>query len=462
MVLVKKNYKKIFLFLGVLVLLIVGAVFATENHYQDKFYPNSEFAGVDISNMSVEDATDSVMETINNKQVTVTENDQEIASIPLGDITNLDSATADLTEYFSTQHEDIMLKDLFSTTIYAFDINEHMNIDSEHTAQVLAEAGISNENRTATKDAEIQYVDGEGYSIAEEVYGTQFDEENVANQLYENQSINLNDAYIKPNRTSEDEQLNQAMDKINAIENTSITLNIAGNKETLPKEAIQSFIIADKNGNISIDTPAIEAYLSTYNDRYATYQKDRTFNSTLSGTVSVPGEYSTMGWSIDRAAEAEQITQDLLASEDVEREPAINGSHYEFGDGYGDSYIEVDLRNQQMFVYLDGKQALSTPIISGHPETTTEAGSYYIWNKDKDSTLNGYNKRTGVTYATPVNYWLPIDYVGQGIHDASWQTGFGGETYLTNGSNGCINVDPKVMEEVFNLSYVGMPVVMFY
>ena len=53
---------------------------------------------------------------------------------------------------------------------------------------------------------------------------------------------------------------------------------------------------------------------------------------------------------------------------------------------------------------------------------------------------------------------MPFVY-GQGLHDASWQTSFGGDTYKTKGSHGCINLPPKVAAQVYENAYKGIPII---
>ncbi|KLD59543.1 hypothetical protein WP50_17595, partial [Lactiplantibacillus plantarum] len=73
---------------------------------------------------------------------------------------------------------------------------------------------------------------------------------------------------------------------------------------------------------------------------------------------------------------------------------------------------------------------------------------WYIWNKEKNATLKGDND-DGSSYSQPVSYWMPIDDTGEGIHDASWQTAYGGTWYKKHGSHGCVNTPPSVMKKVF-------------
>ena len=115
-----------------------------------------------------------------------------------------------------------------------------------------------------------------------------------------------------------------------------------------------------------------------------------------------------------------------------------------------DTYIEVDLENQHMWYYKDGKVALETDIVSGKPTTPTPAGVFYVWNKEEDATLKGTND-DGTPYESPVNYWMPIDWTGVGIHDSDWQPEYGGDLWKTRGSHGCINTPPSVMKELFGM-----------
>ena len=143
-------------------------------------------------------------------------------------------------------------------------------------------------------------------------------------------------------------------------------------------------------------------------------------------------------------------------------EPAIVGTGYNTGgDDIGSSYVEVDMTNQTMFIYIDGQQALSTPIVTGAIGSNTIPGAYSVWNKEENAILRGTRVQSGTDYEQPVSFWLPFDDTGQGIHDANWQSSFGGEAYLYSGSQGCINTPPDVMPRVFELVSLGMPVIVF-
>ena len=55
---------------------------------------------------------------------------------------------------------------------------------------------------------------------------------------------------------------------------------------------------------------------------------------------------------------------------------------------------------------------------------------------------------------------MPFVY-GQGLHDASWQTNFGGDTYKTKGSHGCINLPPANAAKIYENVDKNTPVIVY-
>lgn len=55
---------------------------------------------------------------------------------------------------------------------------------------------------------------------------------------------------------------------------------------------------------------------------------------------------------------------------------------------------------------------------------------------------------------------MPFVY-GQGLHDASWQTNFGGDTYKTKGSHGCINLPPDQAKIIYETIDKGYPILLY-
>ena len=85
----------------------------------------------------------------------------------------------------------------------------------------------------------------------------------------------------------------------------------------------------------------------------------------------------------------------------------------------------------------------------------TPSGAYPLTYKQKDATLKGEN------YRTPVSYWMPFNG-GIGFHDATWQSSFGGNRYLSHGSHGCVNMPKDKAAALYDLIPDGCPVVCHY
>lgn len=108
------------------------------------------------------------------------------------------------------------------------------------------------------------------------------------------------------------------------------------------------------------------------------------------------------------------------------------------------NYVEVDLTNQQLYLYTDGALVLKTPIVSGSvaQRHTTPAGAFSLIGKSRNVTLRGPG------YASFVRWWMPFNN-RIGLHDASWRGRFGGTIYKTNGSHGCINLPRDAAEAIY-------------
>ena len=87
---------------------------------------------------------------------------------------------------------------------------------------------------------------------------------------------------------------------------------------------------------------------------------------------------------------------------------------------------------------------------------------YLLDYKTKDRDLKGEKLPNGeYSYVSHVDYWMPF-YGGYGFHDASWRSRFGGSIYNYSGSHGCINTPYEKMEQLYERTEIGTPVIMFY
>jgi len=200
----------------------------------------------------------------------------------------------------------------------------------------------------------------------------------------------------------------------------------------------------------------VKDYVKQQAKAHDTYGQHYDFTAT-DGSVHRLASYS-FGYQTDRSKEAEELSRLIKAGETIRRTPVLAREAYNKGQaGIGDSYVEINLSAQHLYLYYQGMMVLETDFVSGNVAkgNTTPAGIYGITYKERDATLRG------ATYTSFVHYWMPFN--GDiGMHDATWRSEFGGDIYLTNGSHGCVNLPLSAAGQIYEYMAKGFPVVCFY
>lgn len=239
-------------------------------------------------------------------------------------------------------------------------------------------------------------------------------------------------------------------------ERLPLTPDITGS--FLERDALTGEPSLDEKGNPILSEAAVRSWVEKLAAAYDTCGTEREFQSTRGDCVTV--KYGTYGTELDVEAEVAYLVKamQISRSEAEVHIPVYKQQGYVRGlDDIGDTYIEVDMTEQHMYLYLDGELVLDTDVVTGDvaKKRETPEGIYYLYGKQRDRILRGGD------YATPVKYWMPV-VGGVGIHDAAWRKKFGGEIYKTNGSHGCINTPLDIVSQMYEMVEVGIPVVMFY
>ena len=118
---------------------------------------------------------------------------------------------------------------------------------------------------------------------------------------------------------------------------------------------------------------------------------------------------------------------------------------------------------QHMWLYKEGKLLLETDIVTGDvsKKVETPIGVMKVWSREKDRNLKGLSP-LGYNYVAHVDYWMPINWTGVGIHDAPWRNGkFGGNIYKTSGSYGCINTPLDKVKQIYENVEINTPVIVY-
>lgn len=212
----------------------------------------------------------------------------------------------------------------------------------------------------------------------------------------------------------------------------------------------------DESGKLQLKEDAIKEFVAGLAEIYDTVGKPRRFWTTNRGMITIEG--GTYGNKLDQDAEIEYLTEAFLNKADEVHIPKYaQTTKLQGANDIGNTYVEVDMGEQMMYYYQNGKLELETPIVTGNTSRHmgTPSGVNYVYLKQTDRILRGEG------YASHVNFWMPVKG-NIGIHDAAWRSSYGGSIYQTNGSHGCINTPYSAMTKLYEMVEVGTPVIMFY
>jgi lipoprotein-anchoring transpeptidase ErfK/SrfK len=124
--------------------------------------------------------------------------------------------------------------------------------------------------------------------------------------------------------------------------------------------------------------------------------------------------------------------------------------------GYFGTYADVNLTTQKMIYVKDGMLILESDVVTGAPSMRTPTGTFKVSRKLSPTVL------VGPGYAQPVTYWMQFTSNGVGFHDATWQSRFGGDWYVSHGSHGCVNMPMAAAKELYSVISVGDTVKVHY
>lgn len=416
--------------------------------------------GVDCSDMTKDEAVKAVTDKWDSQTFKVIRNGKTVAKFPMKGIQyDIDKKVAG---FIGDGFYDVLKKHAGS------DKKEHtisMKITDSKAfdRKVMKNKFLDIPYKVKTKDAYIDMRDT-NFNIVPEVYGDNVDKKMVAgkiDKLIAKGDFKFNfvpkDNIDVPEIKKDDKVLKDEIkfDKKHYTQNF-IYEKFNGEYKIRPID-IKKMRPVDKDGNATINEKEIEKFMKTLAWNVNTQYFDRKFKSTNAGMITVYG--GTYGYALDKKKEAKQLAKDLEANKDFKREPVFAQKPYYTGkdkhDGHGDigdSYAEVSIGSQTLWLYVNGKQVLATAVTTGRSGNDTEKGVYYIEYKQRGATLSGPD------YSNKVAYWMPFNG-DQGCHDATWRSDFGSSGYVTSGSHGCVNMPYYEAAAMYSKVERGFPIV---
>lgn len=430
--------------------------------------------GVEVSRLDAKQAEEKIAAEFENRPVSFQENDKEVYSMTLKDLgysLNEEDLLNKLTDLQKQREENRKI----------FPKEENVNLecqieeDEEQEKQALDLSNFGTEERKSSTDASIQYnEEKKEFILVKQVQGTEIDPDKLETTVDTNLNAAFDTAllgdtitiplnkhvYISPAVTATEDMENKVTSlnsQLKKYRSTTVTYTFGSETVVLDADTISSWLKAEGE-TLTLDEDAIKTYISDLANKYNTIYVPRTFHTSMGTDVTIEGnEY---GYRIDQDGEYAQLVEDLKSGTAVTRDPVYSKTGYQRNgtDDLAGSYIEVSLDAQHLWLYKDGNLVTETDIVSGKPVKGRETyrGAWPI--AYKASPFNLTSAEYG--YDVKVNYWMPFVY-GQGLHDASWQSSFGGNRYKTNGSHGCINLPKDQAALIYETIDAGYPIIIY-
>ena len=340
--------------------------------YDGVFLDNTFINGTEVSRKTPKEAAELVKQDSDMPDViTLTRPDGSDVRIPLSDIGLKDNLQSSVDNFYKEQNHSQWFTAKSQKSEYSFKLDfsyDEKKLDKEINRKI-----VEGQASVEPEDAYIQRT-GDGFEIVPEVVGNGIDEDKVQ-VLYDyidgflergEYSINLSNCncYDTPNVRSSDlkEQLNQ----LNSLYDTEFTFDFIYTTETLSGSQVIDWITFENDNPLdgyTVDKKKAMAYVEELADKYDTYGKDRTFNSTSRGKMTIEQGEGDYGWWIDQKKTCNLLVDLIEDGVSVTTEPYYYtnpDSQYTYtcnpkvrtaDDDIGDTYCEVDLKKQHFWYY---------------------------------------------------------------------------------------------------------------
>ncbi len=437
-----------------LVAYITGVVY-----FSGHFMPNTSINGIDVSAMTEVEAEDILTTEAQRYVLNVVGREGKGGRIQAYDM--------DLRPVFGGALKAFMEESsAFAWPASFMDSREYqsdnvVDFDRKKLNSALAALGIFDEQRKP-EDAYLSDYDPDvGYRVVPEDPGTLLFRdkvEEVADEAVEalEDTLDLDEkgCYEEPKVFKDDPKLTTLCDNLNRFVNVKLTIDYGENSEVVDGELIGKWISVDGT-DVTLDESKVKEYVTKLSKSHDTFGIGREFTTNSGKKITVTG--GNYGWWTDRPNTTAALVEAIKSGQSGEFSPVYFSEALVHGDSdIGSDYVEIDLDNQHVYVYKEGKMVVESDCVSGKVSAGnfTPDGTYAITYKERDATL------VGETYSSPVKYWMPFNG-NIGMHDASWRSSFGGDIYITGGSHGCVNLPKSKAEKIYENVKKGEPVVVY-
>lgn len=483
----KRGRNIVILVFVVVLLVVLTAFFGVKLYYLNRWNPRTTINEMDVSGKTYEETRQAMQDIADSYVLHVQGRKDGVLDINGADIQLHVDFEDKLNALFEQQKAASFFPN-FSKETYEEEFP--VEVSREQLKNVLQQAemvkGSSNYEIVKPVSAYVTYSEEEGCGVlVEEEMGNKIQlaqlEQAVMDSI-ERMDTTLDltdesqyhDVYRNPKFTSEDEQLQEQIKTYNNYLLNWVTWKMGeGVEETITPEDIKDWLHVNKAGKVKFDKQGLRDWVEQFCLKYKTYGATRDFTTHDGEKIQVSG--GDYGWRMDFEATVKQANRAIQKdkSEAIDAyiasgtdadcqaltttyKPKYVKTAFRMNfenptqDWDTENYSEIDISDQMVYVYKDGKLAYSSICVTGlasDPERATKLGCYDIKDKKEDYVL------TGEDYETPTKYWVRIMWTGTGYHylgRSDWGN-WSPEIYKTRGSHGCINLQLEDAKNIYDL-----------
>ncbi|MDR7002372.1 L,D-transpeptidase family protein [Neobacillus niacini] len=455
-------------FITTIIILIIALFIAADSYYQaNHFNSQIKINGIKVGGMTSDQALKKLKTTLLKNVVYV--GDQQIIDGKDTKMVFSDKDLPDVKKLLKSQWTFFPSSKAKDFTLIPSNQDQYQN----QTLKKQVEEKLLSMNKVlkAPQDAVVRLKQGK-IIVANSIPGEQYDVASLLKDFERHKymsEIRLNPVYIQP--IKEDSEFVKNQQKMfEEFLSQIVGYKVQDKVFTLKASELIKNASISKDLQIKMDDAGdIKKRIANINNAQSTLNKDFTFKTHSGSVISVKGK--GYGWAIKVEKEIPRI---MKAFENGKKSVSAsniyghgwNDEGYGYdtiaNNGIGDTYAEVSIAEQRIWIYKNGKLIVTTNVVTGTHSThhDTSPGVWYILYKRSPSVLTG-RENGKITYQVDVNYWAPFTNDGQGFHDASWRGNWGRMAYLTDGSHGCVNTPPSIMKTVYDNLSPYEPVVIY-
>lgn len=484
-----KGHKALWITLGTIAGLLLIAYITGFVYFSGHFYQDVAINGINVSNMNEEAAKNTLDIFYKDYKLTLKTIDNQDVVIDGKDIAMQVSLHDDFGNCLKQQQPYIWFVNMFKH--HDYEIGADTSWDEKALSDLYESMDILNEkNMIEPEDAYVGYVDGK-LTIVKEVVGTTIQMDTFKKVVEENlknvqSTLNLaeQNCYKVPKVYDTDENIIAEMNAKEEFAKNEIKIQL--DDLTLEPGMELYDEVLEKNGDgYRVSEKLVEKYVKNLADEYDTLGKERTFTTSFSSKkVNVLGD--AFGYEINQEETTDALYKALTAGKPAIVSVSFNNKGYTLQgeNDIGNTYIEVNLSEQRVIGYKNGRKIAEGDCVSGNESAGhgTCVGLFAIQGKQSPAVLRGEKvpKTKTVTkkkkgkkvkvqettmeyeYESPVTFWMPFSG-GIGLHDAAgWRSQYGGSIYYYSGSHGCVNLPYDLAQSLYENFEIGDPVIVYF